>query len=69
MPIPTPPPFPVNPFMDGTAGILLAYNDIYQWAASVVFGDLFCEPPSLMMATGCLPSEQENILSVILLPV
>ena len=55
--------------MDGTAGILLAYNDIYQWAASVVFGDLFCEPPSLMMATGCLPSEQENILSVILLPV
>ena len=67
--MPTPPPLFPNPYMDGTYGVLLAWNDAYTWADSLVLAFLFCEPPNIFMPTGCLPEEQQNPLSTILLPV
>ena len=55
-------------FTDGTLGILLAPNDVTSWVNSLVFAEIFVQPPNYTTGT-TLPQEQENFLSVVLLPV
>lgn len=59
---------PPNPFQDGTSGILLSFSDIVNWSNGLVFQFIVVQPPNILIGEG-LPREQQNLLSIILLPV
>ena len=55
--------------MDGTFGILLAWNDEYTWEDCLIFASLFCQNRNPTYSGECLPEEQQNWLADYFLPV